>query len=117
MRQIPDQALTIRARWVVLISAFLGLVFDGIELGLMPIASLSVSQSLLGDSYTKQLGGEWFAWFTAALMLGAAIGGIVLGNLGARIGRTRAMGFSILFYSSFAMPLSLILYPEPTRPT
>jgi len=40
MRQIPDQALTTRARWVVLISAFLGLVFDGIELGLMPIASL-----------------------------------------------------------------------------
>ncbi|MEY2611380.1 MAG: hypothetical protein RL069_191 [Planctomycetota bacterium] len=103
MRQIPDQALTTRARWVVLISAFLGLVFDGIELGLMPIASLSVSQSLLGETYTKQLGGEWFAWFTAALMLGAAIGGIVLGNLGDRIGRTRAMGISILFYSLFAM--------------
>jgi MFS family permease len=103
MRQIPDQALTTRARWVVLISAFLGLVFDGIELGLMPIASLSVSQSLLAETYTKQLGGEWFAWFTAALMLGAAIGGIVLGNLGDRIGRTRAMGISILFYSLFAM--------------
>ncbi len=91
------------ARWSVLVAAFLGLVFDGMELGLMPVASLSVSQSLLGDGYSKGLGGEWFAWFTAALMLGAAIGGIVLGNLGDRIGRTRAMGISILFYSVFAM--------------
>ncbi|MFA6544292.1 MAG: MFS transporter, partial [Limisphaerales bacterium] len=32
----------------------------------------------------------------------AAIGGIALGNLGDRIGRTRAMGVSILFYSIFA---------------
>lgn len=71
-------------------------------MGLMPVASLSVSKSLLGAAYTDTLGGEWFARFTAALMLGAAIGGIALGNLGDRIGRTRAMGVSILFYSVFA---------------
>lgn len=87
------------ARIAVLAAAFLGLLFDGVELGLMPVASLSVSQSLLGDAYTKELGGQWFAWFTAALMLGAAVGGVVLGNLGDRIGRSRAMGVSILFYS------------------
>lgn len=79
-----------------------GLVFDGVELGLMPVASLSVSQSLLGAAYTPTLGGDWFAWFTAALMLGAAVGGIYLGSLGDRIGRTRALGVSILFYSVFA---------------
>ncbi|MBL9130212.1 MAG: MFS transporter [Verrucomicrobiaceae bacterium] len=66
-------------RVLVLVTAFLALVFDGVELG-----------------------GEWFARFTAALMLGAAIGGIALGNLGDRIGRTRAMGVCILFYSVFA---------------
>ena len=33
----------------VLAAAFLGLVFDGVELGLMPVASLSVTKSLLGD--------------------------------------------------------------------
>lgn len=89
-------------RYVVLVSAFLALVFDGVELGLMPVASLSVSQSLLGDSFTPSLGGEWFARFTASLMLGAAVGGIALGSLGDRIGRTRAMGVCILFYSFFA---------------
>src|SRR5262245_46219907 len=83
-------------------AAFGGLVFDGWELGLMPIASLSMTQSLLGASYTPIAGGDWFAWLTSSLMLGAAMGGIVLGNLGDRIGRVRAMGLSILFYSAFA---------------
>ncbi len=90
------------ARWAVLAAAFTGLLFDGIELGLMPIASLSVSRALLGGEFTHTLAGDWFARFTASLMLGAAIGGIVLGNLGDRIGRTRAMGISVLFYSVFA---------------
>lgn len=89
-------------RYLVLTTAFLALVFDGVELGLMPVASLSVSKSLLGAAFTPTLGGDWFARFTAALMLGAAIGGIVLGSLGDQIGRTRAMGISILFYSIFA---------------
>jgi MFS family permease len=90
------------ARLAVLFAAIGGLLFDGVELGLMPVASLSVSQSLLGSAYTPTLGGDWFARFTAALMLGAALGGIVLGNLGDTIGRTRALGVSILFYSVFA---------------
>lgn len=81
---------------------FVELAFDGVELGLMPVASLLVSQSLLGATYTPTLRGDWFARFTAALMLGAAIGGIALGNLGDRIGCTRAMGASILFASVFA---------------
>ena len=89
-------------RYLVLFTCFLALVFDGVELGLMPIASLSVSKSLLGSDYTAELGGEWFARFTAALMLGAAIGGVALGSLGDRIGRTKAMGVCILFYSIFA---------------
>lgn len=94
--------MTASQRYLVLVTAFLALVFDGVELGLMPVASLSVSKSLLGPAFTPELGGEWFARFTAALMLGAAIGGIVLGNLGDRVGRTRAMGVCILFYSVFA---------------
>ncbi|MBL9135116.1 MAG: MFS transporter, partial [Verrucomicrobiales bacterium] len=94
--------MTPRARYWVLAAAVGGLLFDGVELGLMPVASLSVSKDLLGAAYTPALGGDWFARFTAALMLGAAVGGILLGNLGDRIGRTRALGWSILFYSVFA---------------
>ncbi len=96
------QPLSPCARYAVLAAAFAALFFDGFELGLMPLASLSVSQNLLGPAYTATLGGDWFARFTAALMLGAAIGGIFLGALGDRLGRARAMGVSILFYSVFA---------------
>lgn len=99
MSAVAVAPLSPRGRMAVLVAAFLGLVFDGMELGLMPVASLSVSQSLLGDGFTATAGGDWFARFTAALMLGAAIGGVVLGGLGDRIGRSRAMGVSILFYS------------------
>jgi len=94
--------MTRGARMAVLVASVLGLVFDGVELGLMPIAALSVSRNLLGTAFSPAAGGDWFAWFTAALMFGAAVGGIGLGNLGDRIGRTRAMGLSILFYSIFA---------------
>jgi len=95
-------ALSSSARYIVLFAAIGALLFDGVELGLMPVASLSVSQSLLGEAFTPTLGGDWFARFTAALMLGAAVGGIFLGSLGDRIGRTRALGVSVLFYSVFA---------------
>ncbi len=94
--------LSKQARFAVLFAAIGSLLFDGVELGLMPVASLSVSQSLLGDVYTPTVGGDWFARFTAALMLGAAVGGILFGSLGDRIGRTRALGVSVLFYSTFA---------------
>jgi Arabinose efflux permease len=104
--------LSASARCLVLFAAFLGLVFDGVELGLMPVASLSVSKSLAGESYTPTLGGDWFARYTAALMFGAAIGGVYLGSLGDRIGRTRAMGISILFYSIFAAMGSLVQSQE-----
>lgn len=43
-----------RTRITVLVSAFLALVFDGVELGLMPVASLSVSKSLLGGAFTPR---------------------------------------------------------------
>ena len=48
------------ARYAVLFTAIGGLLFDGVELGLMPVASLSVSQSLLGDGFTPTPGGDWF---------------------------------------------------------
>src|SRR5688500_13352835 len=98
---IPTE-LSPPARVAVLAAAFAGLVFDGIELGLMPVASLSVTDSRMGIEFTVAACGLWFARFTAALMLGAAVGGSLLGYLGDRIGRSRAMGVSILFYSVFA---------------
>ena len=44
--QSNEETLSPRSRMLVLVVAFAALVFDGVELGLMPVASLSVSQSL-----------------------------------------------------------------------
>jgi SHS family sialic acid transporter-like MFS transporter len=92
-------ALTAGQRLFVLAVAFAGLVAAGFQLGLMPLASLSVSKDFLGAGFDHGIAGDWFARYTAALMLGAAFGGIFLGALGDKIGRARAIGVSILCYS------------------
>lgn len=88
-----------RQRAAILLVAFAGLVGAGFQLGLMPLASLSISRDLLGDSFAPGLAGDWFARYTAAIMLGGAFGGIFIGSLGDRIGRARATGISILLLS------------------
>jgi SHS family sialic acid transporter-like MFS transporter len=96
---LSSPTLTTPQRLAVLAMAFAGLVFAGVQLGLMPLAALSVSKNLLGPAFSDGIAGQWFANYTAVLMLGAACGGITLGALGDRIGRTRAMGVSILCYT------------------
>ena len=88
----------------VLIAAFLGWMFDGMEMGLFPLiarpALLQMQQAqglTLSDSFVAQ----WMGYATAAFLIGAAGGGVVFGWLGDKIGRVRAMAASILVYSLF----------------
>lgn len=85
----------------MLFVAFAGLVGAGFQLGLMPLAALSVTRDLLPGAFSDGVAGDWFARYTAALMLGAACGGIVFGALGDKIGRARATGVCVLCYSLF----------------
>lgn len=94
--------LSPRGRWTVLVAVFAALLFDGMELGMMPVAARSVAVDLLGADFSEKANGQWFSWLMASMMLGAACGGIWLGALGDRIGRTRALAVSVLFYSVFA---------------
>lgn len=107
-----DRSLSRAARFAVLAAAFGGLVGSGMQLGLMPLASLSVTEDLLGHSYNGVTGGRWFAWYTAAIMAGAALGGVTLGSLGDRIGRSKALAISILVYSAFGGAGSFVTSQE-----
>lgn len=90
-----------RGQWLTLTAAFLGWMFDGMEMGIFPIIGRPALQSLLGSSATEGLVGEWFGFITAVFLVGAALGGVLFGWLGDRIGRVHAMTVSVLVYSLF----------------
>ncbi len=88
----------------VLAAAFLGWMFDGMEMGLFPLIArpaLLQMQTAHGLTLNDAFVAQWMGYATAAFLLGAAGGGVVFGWLGDRIGRVRAMAASILVYSVF----------------
>ena len=101
-----------RDRYLVLLAAFLGWMFDGLEMGIFPqIAALGARAARRrGRARTRSSGGT--ASSTPCFLFGAACGGLVFGWLGDRIGRVRAMAFAILVYSGFTGLLYFVNSPE-----
>src|SRR6266571_4112026 len=93
-----------RAQWLVLTAAFLGWMFDGLEMGIFPLVARPALQSMMlaTDGGGDQFVGTWMGRITALFLLGAAGGGLVFGWLGDRLGRVRAMTLSIVTYSVFS---------------
>ncbi|HEY3963552.1 MAG TPA: MFS transporter, partial [Planctomycetaceae bacterium] len=85
-------------QWLTLIAAFLGWMFDGLEMGIFPLVARPALHQM---GYSGEVG-KWMGLVTALFLLGAAGGGLVFGWLGDRIGRVRAMSLSILTYSLFS---------------
>src|SRR5687767_4827757 len=106
----PTPDLSSRGKWLVLVVAFLGRMFDGLEMGIFPqIAKASLGQLVAGadESIIKR----WHGIIDACFLFGAALGGLVFGWLGDRIGRVRAMAFAILVYSGFTGLLFFVTHP------
>ena len=89
-----------RGRWMALVAALLGWMFDGFEIGMFPLVGRPALTELLGTASTADVNG-WFGVIMAVFLVGAATGGVVFGWLGDRIGRVRAMSLSILTYALF----------------
>ena len=87
-----------RAQWLVLTAAFLGWLFDGYEIGLFPVVARPALKDLLAGASDVEIG-QWMGIITACFLIGAALGGLVFGWLGDRIGRVKSMALSILTYS------------------
>ncbi len=88
---------------MVLLAAFLGWMFDGLEMGIFPLVARPALQQMQAVSgvVDDKFVGYWMSIVTAAFLLGAAVGGLIFGWLGDRIGRVRAMSVAILCYSVF----------------
>src|SRR5690349_17143009 len=104
-----ETARSSSAKWLVLLGAFLGWMFDGLEMGIFPQIARAALSKLGGtdDNYIKW----WDQVITACFLFGAALGGLVFGWLGDRIGRVKAMSTSILIYSAFTGLLYFVQSP------
>ena len=88
------------SHFAVLLAAFLGWMFDGFEMGLFPIVARPALLDMAASQPQPEVFvGHWMGIITALFLVGAACGGWVLGWLGDKIGRVRAMSLSILLYS------------------
>lgn len=90
-------------RVVVLVAAFLAWTFAGLEISAFVLIHRQMGLDLLGADTPEQVLTRWFAWYQAAFLFGAAAGGWLFGYLGDLVGRTRAMGASVLCYSLLAL--------------
>jgi MFS family permease len=87
-------------QWLVLIIASLGWIFDVFEGQVL----LSSEKQMLTDLVPTASEGErdYYKYLAlAAFLAGGALGGVLFGALADRIGRVRAMTFTILMYSLF----------------
>jgi MFS family permease len=92
-----------KGRTMALVAAFLGWMFDGLEMGLFPLAGRPALKQLLASAGGTDADiGPWFAGIIAAFLIGAAAGGVLFGWLGDRVGRVKAMVWSVATYSIFS---------------
>jgi SHS family sialic acid transporter-like MFS transporter len=101
-----------RGAWMVLLAAFLGWMFDGLEMGIHPLVAdpaitefyhtaVKANPAAMAGISENDYFNLWNGRIIALFLVGAALGGLVFGWLGDRIGRVKAMTLSILFYSGF----------------
>ena len=104
---MPREPLSTNARITILVVAFLGWFFGGVQIGMTNLMR-PAAVALLADSgmsagldeeASNALAARWFAYFQCAFLFGAAAGGFIFGKLGDKLGRTRALGISILWFS------------------
>ncbi len=90
------------AQWKSGVAAWLGWLFDGLDMHLYTLVAAPFVASLLGAaSTTDPLVREKSSWIQAAFLLGWAVGGGFFGRVGDVLGRSRALSLTILTYAGF----------------
>lgn len=89
-------------QWKSGIAAWLGWMFDGLELHLYTLVALPfVAQLLGGLATTDPSVGKHAAIIQGTFLLGWALGGAFFGRIGDRLGRARALSLTVLTYAVF----------------
>jgi MFS family permease len=87
--------------WLVLSVASMGWMFDTMTQQLFALARRPAMRDLLGPGATDSSITAQAGYATSIFMIGWALGGVVFGVLGDRIGRVRTMIATILFFTVF----------------
>ncbi len=102
----PGEARSLRdlspVQWKSGIAAWLGWLFDGLDMHLYTlVAAPFVAQLLMVASTADPAVKEKSSWIQAAFLIGWALGGAVFGRIGDRLGRSRALSLTVLTYAVF----------------
>ena len=89
------------AQWRSGIAAWLGWLFDGLDMHLYTIVALPFVAELLGASTKDPQVARYSSIIQASFLVGWALGGGFFGRIGDRMGRSRALVLTILTYAIF----------------
>ncbi len=88
--------------WRAGIAAWLGWFFDGLDMHLYTLVAAPFVMELVGASQVADaVVRSRSSWIQAAFLLGWALGGAAFGRVGDRLGRSRALGLTVLTYAAF----------------
>ena len=82
-------------------AAWLGWLFDGLDMHLYTLVALPFVAELLALPQTDERVSHCSSWIQAAFLFGWALGGGLFGRLGDRLGRSRALMLTISTYALF----------------
>ena len=88
-------------QWKSGIAAWLGWMFDGLDMHLYTLVALPFVAELLGAGTKAKEVGTYSAVIQASFLVGWALGGGFFGRIGDRMGRSRALVLTILTYALF----------------
>lgn len=96
--------------WLALAAGFFGWFFAGPLFAISSLVMRDAASDLLGGADEATVG-RWFGWLTGAFLLGAATGGYLFGWIGDRYGRAKALGLSIVCYSTLSASCYFVQQP------
>jgi MFS family permease len=89
-------------QWKSGIAAWLGWLFDGLDMHLYVLVAAPFVAQLIGATNTRDPAVGWYSsLIQAAFLIGWALGGGFFGRIGDRLGRSRALSLTILTYAMF----------------